>query len=386
MNLTGLQGRDTDLISLGLSSISAIEVIGRLEERYQINLSLADLMIEPNVKHIKERVEALKEYRSREGGTSSPEPLEEEKAKGSSYSFTKRKGSYFPLTKTQLTFFSECEAHPDSVQYNIPGYYAFPRAEMEIEALQGMIQKIVGAHEACRIRFFRKKDVPEKEQIEGVEVYQRISEEEPSVRITHLDTVPWEEGDQEGEKAYFQKKVVPFSLVGESLVRVELVETKEKLYLFTDFHHILSDGFSLHILAEDLNRLLEGREIQKEVLSFREYALLEAGGAGGKEGEEGAEGEEEREKKERRYFEGLLSQVESFAYPYRLEDVTGLGHQIRHIREMFTCEEISRFCTRQGVTPSSYFHSALLLTLFFLPGKFLLSLRHTMAGPCMRIS
>ncbi|MBO5552328.1 MAG: hypothetical protein J5966_10260 [Lachnospiraceae bacterium] len=58
--------------------------------------------------------------------------------------------------------------------------------------------------------------------------------------------------------------VQPFYFNGEPLFRRKLFRTEERVVLFLDFHHIICDGYSLHILVEDIIEAYRGREIQRD--------------------------------------------------------------------------------------------------------------------------
>jgi len=58
--------------------------------------------------------------------------------------------------------------------------------------------------------------------------------------------------------------VRPFKLLDAPLYRFEFIETPEGNYLFSDFHHVLMDGFSLTLFYKEFALALEGQPISKE--------------------------------------------------------------------------------------------------------------------------
>lgn len=58
--------------------------------------------------------------------------------------------------------------------------------------------------------------------------------------------------------------VKPFVLLNSPLYRFELLKTPNGNYLFSDFHHVLMDGFSLTLFYREFAKALEGKEIPPE--------------------------------------------------------------------------------------------------------------------------
>ena len=58
-----------------------------------------------------------------------------------------------------------------------------------------------------------------------------------------------------------EKLIRPFFLDGTPLFRRRLYRTDKRVALFLDFHHIICDGHSLRIVAEDIIEAYRGREI-----------------------------------------------------------------------------------------------------------------------------
>ena len=333
MGLTLPFGSDTNLISLGLSSITAIDLIGRIEGQYSVQIALKELTEAPNVAKIARLV--------RQRWMNSPARTIE----------VQRTEAYFPLTRSQLGIFSECESNKNTVQYNIPGYFTFEHSEIDVDKLEILTRQLLELHPALNIRLFRKNDVPESERREACEIYQKIVEADPVYQVTHLK----HDLDGDVEKTFFEKKVVPFALFGERLYRLELVVTPKKRYLFVDLHHIISDGFSFKVITEDIDCFLKNEIPQRESMSFFQYALAEV-----------AYAESDAGRADRGYFEKLMSDFISFKYPYTLSDMGELPHRISSLERIVSDETITYFCRIKGFTQSSYFHSAMLLTLYLL--------------------
>ena len=74
-----------------------------------------------------------------------------------------------------------------------------------------------------------------------------------------------------------EELVRPFDLASnEVLIRAKLFDTKDGKYFFLDTHHIVSDGASIDILVEDIDKVYRGEEVVGETYTGFEYALDEA--------------------------------------------------------------------------------------------------------------
>ena len=148
------------------------------------------------------------------------------------------------LSCSQQGVYLECIAHPESTQYNLPFLGRFHEA-MEPETLKKAILKVISMHPAlCAVliedadgRVFMKTD----ETPLDIPVF-AISEEEFARRKECL--------------------VRPFDLYGGRLARIEIYQTPENLYLFEDMHHLICDGSSFAVLAEDVRRALDGLNLE----------------------------------------------------------------------------------------------------------------------------
>lgn len=341
-------GRDTNLISLGMSSLTTIMLIASIEETCGVHLSLAEVMAHPDIAHICEKVrEALRTGVARNNAPRTAFGHNDSPETPAKYS------RYLPLTKNQLAVFAECEANKDSVQYNIPSYVSLPRSELEPARLDDAIRQLMDLHKVFCTRIVRRRDVPAECFAGGCEVYQTLGNE-PAV-IAHT-CLPQDFDGEAQEKLYFQGKVTPFDLFRDRLYRVEIVETPKRLYLFFDVHHIICDGYSLRILADEITRLLDGVSVSAERLTFSDYVVRKAT-------------TRPIETSDRRATQALLAELESFKYPYRLTEQSHLPHRTSTIQKEIPTQAIQTFCVKMNLTQSSYFHASLLLAIHLLTAE-----------------
>ena len=121
-------------------------------------------------------------------------------------------------------------------------------------------------------------------------------------------------------------------------------------------HHIITDGYSLGLLDEDINRSLAGEPVAPEHMAFSEYVARKAKA-------------DKHTSDDREYADALMAGVESFMYPYRLPEESARADRAATIHRNVVMDEIGAWCRRNSLTHSSYFHAALLLTLYLLTGE-----------------
>jgi lichenysin synthetase B len=170
----------------------------------------------------------------------------------------------YPLTPQQRQLYLEQFKDPGAVHYNVLVSLDLP-ADTDPARLTEALGRLAERHDALRTCFV----------LDGEEVRQRI---EPRislpVRVIDEPATP------------FQASVEPFALDTAPLWRAELRRAKERLRLRLDLHHLIVDGYSLHILLTDLATLYEGRQAPEPPVRYRDYATWLAGPAGAAVAEE----------------------------------------------------------------------------------------------------
>ena len=234
---------------------------------------------------------------------------------------------YYPITENQRGLFIDWEMHRDTTQYNLPDIRRF--SGVSAESLRAALIEAVNAHPFVKMHFAMK---------DGDVVQVRCDDSPVEIPIYEIDEKP--------DSEFFQKRLRPFNLLEGPLYRFEIYKTPAGLYLFQDIHHTVNDGFSLMVLQSDIDKALKGEQIEPEVFSYFDHSLMEAGKLSGEEG-----------KKAQEYFDKLLDQQASSAYPHSNENTTAEG------MGMYTFEipskDIEDFCRKAGMTSNAYFATIL---------------------------
>ena len=234
---------------------------------------------------------------------------------------------YYPLTENQRGVYIDWEMNRDTTQYNIPHVFRFK--DMEAEKLAEALRKVVDAHSYIKTRFV----------IHDGEVMQQRWDEEPAqVSLRYLE--------QEPDIDFFQSRVRPFNPFEDDLYRLEVYAFRNEVWLFKDFHHLVSDGLSEEVFYHDLLTAYRDGSVEKEELSAFDFALYE----------------QELKKSERygeaqEYFDKLLEGTEAVSYPHSAHiDITDKKSDSL-ILEITEGETIRTACRKMGITENAYFQT-----------------------------
>lgn len=150
------------------------------------------------------------------------------------------------LSKTQLGIYMECINNPESTLYNLP-FLGTLGSDIDIERLKNAIEKMIKARLGLSTILYTN---------DNGEVMQKIADEYVTVDVFRMS-------DEEFEEV--RKNIVrPFDLNGGKLCRFELYITPSGSYIFEDIHHIVYDGSSSKLLADDIRKAYDGEELQIE--------------------------------------------------------------------------------------------------------------------------
>lgn len=232
-------GRDTNLLSLGMTSLSAIRMNTLIFDKYGVHLKTKDILANPTVEGLESILLSLMET-----------PAEETKEK-----LTSKDGTY-PLSSAQMGVLLDCEKDPDGILYNIPMLYRFP-AGIDAEKLRDALYAALDAHPYMNTGF-----------VDGPEGVRQIPHERTGeIEILKLSPLKMKE--------YLKNFVRPFDLYDPPLWRLTLIISKDVLYMCLDIHHIIFDGESLAIFMSDVMKAYKGEELVKEEHDSFELALIE---------------------------------------------------------------------------------------------------------------
>ena len=243
---------------------------------------------------------------------------------------------YFPLTENQLGVYYECMQNPDEVKYTMPTVIRFD-SEVDSAKLKEAVIKTVEAHPYIKTRIITTDDGLIKQ------------ERNDDAKIDKIEIVKTESiSDDE----ILKNDIKAFTFGDNQLFRFKIYETAEETVLFSDFHHIITDGVSQINLYTDIANAYENRELSQELVDGYVYSLIE---------DDAKHSEKYNESKE--FFDEKLSQeIESTVLTPNLNGNPDEG-KMKTVVDVIDSNEIQELCNKYSLSQNALIMSALTLTL-----------------------
>ena len=218
-------GANTDLFKVGLTSLSVVQLVSAVYEKFNTQLMVTEVMKYKTIQNIAKQI-SFDENES--------EDLQE----------------LYPLTQNQLGVYFDCLKNPEKVSYNLPKIIEFS-SPIDADKLKASICKAIDNHPYLKTKIVMS---------EG-EVYQQRRE----IDVENLIEIVGGDFD-------INDFVKPFNLEEDLLFRFKIVNNS---ILLADFHHILVDGTSLNILFDEIAKIYDGIEYELEEMDGFDYSLNE---------------------------------------------------------------------------------------------------------------
>ena len=311
---TGSLGVTDNLIFYGLSSLIAMRLGVLLQRCFNVNVKMGNIMKAPTIRAIASLIA---------------------KAKGSHLPVYEPR-LFYPLMENQRGLYLEWEKTPNTTQYNIPFVYGFKRIEADL--MVNALKKTVNAHPYLKSKLI---------EVDGEVVLQRNDQDPVEVKVSELNEEP--------ENSYFQKRVLPFHLLGDQLYRLEVIKTPHKTYLFFDVHHIIFDGLSIEVFMRDLRRAYDGYTLSTESIQTFDYMLYEQ-----------RHQDNGKMKKAEKWMDMLLTDTQVLSYP-NASKPDGVANAV--LRLSIPRQDIDIFCSKCQVTVNSYMHAAFATAMQRISGE-----------------
>lgn len=254
MGLRSLSIHD-DFFELGGHSLLASMLVSRLRRTLQAELSVPDVFDSPTVAQLAAKMDARRQAGNRRLIAA---PIRDS-----------RHNSNFRLSPAQQRLWFLHRLKPESAFYNLPLVVRL-HGRLNVVALEESFKELSRRHEVLRTRFIETDgwpllvvDEPSPPQITALEVSDtdHAKKEEDALRIVQAQV-----------RASFDiTKNPPWRIV---LVRL----SKEEHVLALVMHHLISDGWSLNVLAKELSLVysayVEGRTspLTELPIEYRDYA------------------------------------------------------------------------------------------------------------------
>ncbi|MBR5906542.1 MAG: amino acid adenylation domain-containing protein [Bacteroidales bacterium] len=155
-----------------------------------------------------------------------------------------------PLSQSQLGVYYACVTNKDeNTNYQNPVLFDLPQ-DVAVEAVRKAVYDALCAHP-----YLASRIVLDDEGVPAVEsgTFPALEEAVPVIPVKCLDDV----------KSGFGKTM---DVHAEKLYRSEIYQAQDRAWLYIDFHHVISDGFSMVLFLRELERAFNGKKPAGEML------------------------------------------------------------------------------------------------------------------------
>ncbi|MVO98369.1 non-ribosomal peptide synthase/polyketide synthase [Paenibacillus lutrae] len=181
--------------------------------------------------------------------------------------------SCYPLSSAQKRMYVLHQLEPDEVSYNTSSVLHVS-GPLDVKRVEEVFHQLIARHETLRTTFELVDSEPVQRLQDSVPFeieYLKLSKQQEAME----EAVP-HEGIEERIRGFIR----PFDLQAAPLLRVGLIELglqgvdeEQQYLLMLDMHHIISDGISLGVLADEFVQLYSGGELTSLRIQYKDYAV-----------------------------------------------------------------------------------------------------------------
>ena len=243
--ITGFESRNIteSLVSLGLTSLTAIMFSAKLFEGFGVKAGVTDLL-DDNCSLLS--VENM---------------IIEDMLNGKTVSSAgdiKAQINNVPLCAEQLGVYYDSIKRPDALIYNIPMKYTLSK-KTDADRLKAALEKLIEANPVLTSVI----------ALDGKEIVQRQMDD----YVCDIPVLTMRSEDAAAEEAEFVK---PFNLTRGPLFRCKIISTEKNVLLLFDAHHIIFDGLSLSAFIKRLADIYTNGTEPETDASYYTYIADEA--------------------------------------------------------------------------------------------------------------
>ncbi|MEW4370676.1 amino acid adenylation domain-containing protein [Paenibacillus kandeliae] len=301
--------------AIGGHSLLAAQVVSRLEEALQRQLSLRMLFDYPVLRELAEQIQ-------KQPVLAASEPI---------VSYRSPDGKY-PLSPAQQRLWLVQQLEPDSKAYHIPFAFHLYGA-VDGDRLEQAIHMILNRHDSLRTIFVEQQG----------SVYQQVTEQLTMLERSSLH-VPQEEVEQHIQEILEREAWQPLSLTDAPPLRLRLIEVSRDHYVLSwVIHHILFDGWSVNVLQQELEAAYRQWEIPVQHLQYSDYACWQR-----------EEAQQQRQQQQLSYWVeelgGTLPVLELATQYRRPKNPSSAGCSLQHVLPEGLTQALRSWSSEQEVT------------------------------------
>lgn len=225
------------ILQIGINSISAYEIIGKVKENYGVSLTFRDIMKNPSIEELADlvRKQCQKDERNRE------KPITEK----------------IVLSEKQKGIWLSAIIRQNSSEYNIPVVLKV-KGELNLEFCIQAFEAIINKHNIMRTRYYQ-----EDGQIFGIIENSKTE----TIIFEDISEIPGSEKEDYLNRAIEEMKNIEFDLRRLPLYRFKIIKTENSLFYFLfTIHHMIADGWSVNLIMEEFRKNYQVLENNKEII------------------------------------------------------------------------------------------------------------------------
>ena len=225
-NILGISqiGVTDNFFELGGHSLRATQLAYHVADKLGVKIELKDIFATPTIRELASIID-----RSNHTSTERIEVLDN--------------ADFYDLSHAQMRVWLHCQKETDTSAYVIPAAFVLSE-NLNIPAFEKAMRFIMDRHESLRTSF----------TVVGGEPKQKINKmEDLNFSINHVEITMTDNEEEVIKDIYIDQITQKFDLANEPLVRVSLIKKHhgDHVLLFA-MHHIISDGWSVGILFDEL--------------------------------------------------------------------------------------------------------------------------------------
>lgn len=254
-------GVTDDFFSLGGDSIKSIQIASRAQNAgYEI--SVVDIFDCKTIQGLALKLQGQSEEQTSAQRTSFNIPNVDAQP-------------YYPLSAAQSRLWVLSQFEQSKIAFNQPSIYVF-EGNLDRAALEYAFSKVIERHESLRT-VFRKDGRGEIGQY-------ILAAEDSGFQLKYQDLRQSPQKEDPANALVRSALATPFDLTAGPLLRAELFQVEDNKWVIAYVtHHIISDGWSMNILINDLllfyNARIKGEEYQPQPLriQYKDYTAWQNG-------------------------------------------------------------------------------------------------------------
>ncbi len=228
-------GIKDDFFEVGGDSLKVVTVIARIHKKLNVVIPLTEFFKRPTIEKIVEYIDSAEI-----SDFVAINPVE--------------KREYYPVSSAQKRLYFLQIMDKNSLGYNEFQVVALD-GELERNRLEKALSQLIRRHESLRTGM----------TMIGSDLCQRIHGE---VEFA----VNYYKAEADGVKPIVERFVQPFDLSRPPFMRVGVIQTGEKKYVFMiDMHHIITDGVSSELFIKEFTALYANRELAPLRVQYKDY-------------------------------------------------------------------------------------------------------------------